>query len=273
MKRTILLTLFAAGLVTAFMIQSCDPLEPSKYTENFYRFATVEYINNKASLLIDCTGERYYFTNFSTLSDMEDFDVRHGDRVIAGMTLTAVGNMTNNKLYLNELTKYPISSLAEFRPSDTVFNYKYQFDAYNLVNQIYPKIWSKGHYINLTPYFEVSSKEKDIQFYLYPIDVNNNTLVMRLYSNIPDTLPAKYAQHAFLCYDISSLRNPVSDSDEQIHRDSIIRKLDLLDTDTIRIQVYEPEIMRDIWRTDDGIKVKKYYNPRSSVSVSIPFDF
>ena len=273
MKRTILYTLFAASLATAFMIQSCEPLEPSTFTEKFYRIATVQYTNNKASLLLDCTGERYYFTNFATESDMQEFDVSPGDRVIAGMTVTAIGTLSNNKLHLDEIAKYPTLSLAESHPSDSVYNYKYKFDTYTLVNQTYPIIWSQGHLVNVTPSFVLSSKEKTAQFYLYPIDVNNNTLVMRLYSNIPDTLPANYAEHALLCYDLSTLRNPVSDPDEQIHRDSILNKLDLLDSDSIKVQIYEPEIMRDIWKTDNGVKEKKYYNPRSSVSVSIPFDF
>ena len=273
MKRTILFTLFAASLSTAFMIQSCEPLEPSTFTEKFYRIATVQYTNDKASLLLDCTGERYYFTNFATQSDMELFDVSHGDRVIAGITVTAIGTLSNNKLHLDEIAKYPIFSLAESHPSDTVFNYRFQFDTYTLVNQTYPKIWSQGHIVNVTPSYLVSSTDKTAQFYLYPLDVTNNTLVMRLYSNIQDTLPAYYAEHAFLCYDISTLRNPVSDPDEQLHRDSILTKLDLIGTDSIKVQIYEPEIMRDIWKTDDGIKEKKYYNPRAYVSVSIPFDF
>lgn len=279
MKRNIIRSILAVAMTSAFLLQSCGKIEPSTYTETFYRIATVQYIDNKASLLMDYSGETYLFTNFSTSADMERYDVKAGDRVIACMTLSAIGYMTYNQLTLNELYKYPVLALAESRPSDTIYNYRYQLKEYALNTNsydtriTYPKAWAQGHLLNMTPKYEISSDKVSAQFYLYPIEVKNKTLVMRLYSNIPDTLPAYYYDQSLVCYDLSTLRNTVADSTEQAHRDSILYQLEALNMDTIDVQICEPEIMRDIWLTTDGIEERKYYNPRASATVKVPFDF
>lgn len=279
MKRIIIRSILAVAMTSAFLLQSCGKMEPSTYTETFFRIATVQYNDGKASLLMDYSGETYFFTNFSTSADMEQFDVKSGDRVIASMTLSAIGYMTYNQLTLNEIYKFPILPLAESRPSDTIYNYRYQLKEYALnlnsydTRITYPTAWAQGHLVNMTPKYEISSDKVSAQFYLYPIEVKNKTLVMRLYSNIPDTLPAYYYDQSLVCYDLSTLRNTVADSIEQAHRDSILYQLESLNMDTIDVQICEPEIMRDIWLTTDGIEERKYYNPRASATVKVPFDF
>lgn len=278
MKRNIIRILFALSAVSALVV-SCGPMEPSTYTETFFTIGTVQYKQEKASLLVDCTGETYTFTNFVTESDMRRFGVRHGDRVVAGMTLNAIGNIWNNELYMNEIYKYSIYDVADFRPSDSIHNYRYQLQQYTLnansayTKTTYPKAWSQGHIVNMIPSYNVSSDKIEGQFYLYPLEVSNNTLIMKLYSEIPDTLPAYYSKNTLLCFDMSSLRKQVADSLEQAHRDTILSQLESLKLDTINVEIQEPDIMRDIWQTKDGIIQKQYYNPRATSTLKLPFDF
>lgn len=278
MKRNITRIIFALSAVSALLV-SCDPMEPSTYTETFFTIGTVQYTKEKASLLVDCTGETYYFSNFVTEDDMHRFGVRHGDRVIAGMTLNAIGNIFNNVLYMNDIIKYSTFDLPDFRPSDSIHNYRYQLQQYTLnansayTKTTYPKAWSQGHIVNMIPAYNVSSDVIEGKFYLYPLEVSNNTLVMKLYSDIPDTLPANYSKSTLLCFDMSSLRKQVADSLEQAHRDSILTQLEDLNLDTINVEIQEPNIMRDIWKTKDGIIQRQYYNPWATATLKLPFDF
>ena len=272
MKRNIIRTLFAVCTATV-LLHSCGPMEPSTYTEKFYRIASVEYYDGKATLLIDYTNERYYFTNFETLSDMELFGVSHGDRVIAGMTLNATGNIFNNKLTLDEIAKFPTTPLAESRPSDTL-NYKYQFDVLYLAQTKYPKIWSQGHLVNVTPSYALSSEDKEAFFYLYPLYVSHDTLTLQLYSDIPDTISTSFNNQTLLCFDISTLRDSVADASQKAYRDSLYNILAALKQDTITVQLMSPDTLRDKCMTPTGVVERKYLPyPRPKLSVQIPFDF
>ena len=84
MKRKIFNSILAALTVSALVL-SCDPIEPASYTENFYRIATVNCVNGKASLKFDYTGENYSIDNFKTQKDLDRFELNHGDRIIAGL--------------------------------------------------------------------------------------------------------------------------------------------------------------------------------------------
>ena len=95
MKRNIIRTVLAVLLLSAF-VQACQKMEPSTYTENFYRIASVQCKNDRASLLIDYTGESFVFSNFQTAADMDKFKVKNGDRVLVNMSVSAVGNMYNS---------------------------------------------------------------------------------------------------------------------------------------------------------------------------------
>ena len=266
-----LVTLSFAGII----FSSCEPLEPSTYSESFYRIASVKYKDGKASLLIDYTGESFIFSNFSTKADMDKFNVNDGDRVLAAMTVSAVGNMTNNKLTLDEVSKFPKKAIAESRPSDTL-NYKYQFEALSLLSIQYPKIWSQGHLVNLTPTYELSSDKKKATFHLYPMEAKNDTLIMRLFAEIPDTVSNQniFSEQTLLCYDISTMRNTVPNPTENAYRDSLLNLLASAGKDSITVQIFSADTLRQIWNTSSGIKERKYFPiPRAFVSVSIPFDF
>ncbi len=278
MKKNIIRAIIAAFTVSA-LVMSCHPMEPSTYTEDFYRFGTVQYKDNKASMLMDYSGETYYFTNFVSESDMNRFDVKPGDRVLAGITINAIGSIFDNKLYLNRVFKYPIYKLAESQPSDSIDNYRYELIKYAL-NQnsaytyiTYPKAWSQGHLVNMMASYNISKESVEGQFSLYPIEVKNGTLIMKLYSNIPDTLPAVYSKYTFLCYDMTSLRDSVADPIEQAHRDTLLSQLEKLKQDSIKIEIYEPDVMRSYVRKGDEVNEYQYYNPRSYANLSIPFDF
>ena len=272
MNRNIIRTLFAVCTVT-LILHSCNPIEPTKYMEKFYRVATVEYADDKASLLIDYTDERYFFTNFATPDDMEQFGVKPGDRVIAGMTLNATGNIFNNKLTLDEIAKFPVTPLAESRPSDTL-NYKYQFDVLYLGNTKYPKIWSQGHLVNVTPSYAISSENKEARFYLYPMAVRHDTLSLQMFADIPDTISTVINNQSLLCFDISTLRDSVGDAEEMAYRESLYNMLAALKQDTITVQLFSADTLRDKCMTANGVKERKYMViPKAQLSVSIPFDF
>ena len=275
MKSKTFFSSLVALLYAGMILSSCEPLEPSTYTESFYRIASVRYKDGKASLLIDYTGETYYFSNFSTQADMNRFNLKDGDRVIAGMTVSAVGNIANNKLTLDEVSKFAKNAVAQSRPSDTL-NYKFQFDVLNIIKIQYPKIWSQGHLVNMAPTYEVSSQGKSVQFHLYPLGASNDTLTMKLFADIPDTVSSQniFYEQKLLCYDISTMRNPVSDPKENAYRDSLLTLLANAGKDSITVQILAADTLRQIWNTSNGIKERKYFPiPRAAVSVSIPFDF
>ncbi len=275
MKSKTFFSSLVALLYAGMILSSCEPLEPSTYTESFYRIASVRYKDGKASLLIDYTGETYYFSNFSTQADMNRFNLKDGDRVIAGMTVSAVGNIANNKLTLDEVSKFAKNAVAQSRPSDTL-NYKFQFDVLNIIKIQYPKIWSQGHLVNMAPTYEVSSQGKSVQFHLYPLGASNDTLTMKLFADIPDTVSSQniFYEQKLLCYDISTMRDSVSDPAEYAYRDSLLTLLANAGKDSITVQILAADTLRQIWNTSNGIKERKYFPiPRAAVSVSIPFDF
>lgn len=274
-SKTYFSSLLVALLYAGLVLSSCEPLEPSTYTESFYRIASVRYKDGKASLLIDYTGERYYFSNFSTQADMNRFNLKDGDRVIAGMTVSAIGDITNNKLTLDEVSKFPKNAVAQSRPSDTL-NYKFQFDVLNIIKIQYPKIWSQGHLVNLAPTYEVSSRDKSVKFHLYPLGASNDTLTMKLFAEIPDTVSSQniFQEQRLLCYDISTMRDPLSDPAENAYRDSLLSILADAGKDSITVRILAADTLRQKWNTSNGIKERKYFPiPRAVVSVSIPFDF
>ena len=271
MKRNISCALSAACMALIFIV-SCDPLEPSTYTENFFRIATVKCTDDKASLQLDYTGEVFNIDNFKTKSDAQNFGLKNGDRIIAELEVNAVGTMDNNKLTFKSVVEtIPLHKLAEARPSDTL-NYDYQFNVLWLVDQRYPAIWSQGHLVNVAPIYYVPSEESAREFYLYPMQMNRDTLEMRLYSYIPyNNLAIRgYASssQSLLCFDISSLRDSVADATEHKRRKDILKEIEGLNRDSLMVHIFAPDTLRG---NLDGIYYERY--PRVSVSISIPFDF
>jgi len=270
MNRNIIRSLIAVFIASAFIV-SCDPLGPSTYTENFFRIASVKCTNGEASLLLDYTGEKFILDNFKTQADMEGFKLQNGDRIIANLQLYAEGSMANNTLTLLSAEKYPTYKLAQTRPADTL-NHDCQFNVLRLVDQKYPAIWAQGHLVNIAPIYYVPSDESVTEFYLYPLQMNNDTLEMRLYSYIPDNNLAirgySGAAQTWLCYDIASIREQVTDTAEQRHRNEILKNIEDLDRDSIMIHIFQPDTLCGKL---DSIYYERY--PRVTVSIKIPFDF
>ncbi|MCQ2068351.1 MAG: hypothetical protein MJY68_04525 [Bacteroidaceae bacterium] len=270
MKRNIFCVLFAACLVSASVV-SCDPMEPATYTENFFRIASVKCVDGKASLVFDYTRENFNISNFKTESDLQDFKLKNGDRIIAQLQLYAVGNMANNKLTLLDATRFPIDKLDESKPADTL-NHDYRFNMLTLIDTQYPNVWSQGHLVNVAPVYYVPESDCKAEFHLYPLDVRRDTLIMRLYSYIPenDLSLRGFASpvQSLLCYDISSLRDSVADADENNHRKNLLNKLTALNRDTIMVRICQPDTLCGML---DTIYYERYV--KASVSTSIPFDF
>lgn len=274
MKRNIFSVLFAACLASAIMV-SCEPMEPASHTETFHRIATAQLKDGKASMIIDYTGESFAVDNFKTQEDMQHFGLFNGDRIVAKFTFEAIGNIGNSKIYLDEIVrKYPRLSLSKSRPADSL-NYAYRFNTLSLISVRYPRAWASGHVVNIAPEYYAQSAYSKADFKLYPIQVQGDTLKMNLYADVPDTVNSWEMYQKFLCFDISTLRNPVSDPVEQEHRDSILSKLTALKEDTIIVQVFAPDIMRKwIIDKDKAYHEIQFKNIRTeSVEVAIPFDF
>ena len=273
MKRTIFSVLTAALAASALFV-SCEPLEPSTREDTFYRIASVSYKDGDASLLLDYTGESYKFSNFSTKSDMNRFGVQNGDRVIAEITMTAVGTVTNNTLTLNRVIKYPKYALSESLPADSL-NYGFRFCSLNLVSVIYPTAWTQGHVLSIAPEYYSSHKGVKPAFKLYPSKVVGDTLMLNLFCDMPDTLTVWDTEQAFVNFDISTLRDQVSDQAEQDHRDSLLTQLEATGKDRINVKVTAPRFMRvKMFKTSGEVSEIKLVNyPSPTVTVSLPFDF
>ena len=273
MKRTIFSVLTAALAASALFV-SCEPLEPSTREDTFYRIASVSYKDGDASLLLDYTGESYKFSNFSTKSDMNRFGVQNGDRVIAEITMTAVGTVTNNTLTLNRVIKYPKYALSESLPADSL-NYGFRFCSLNLVSVIYPTAWTQGHVLSIAPEYYSSHKGVKPAFKLYPSKVVGDTLMLNLFCDMPDTLTVWDTEQAFVNFDISTLRDQVSDQAEQDHRDSLLTQLEATGKDRINVKGTAPTFMRvKMFKTSGEVSEISLVNyPSPTVTVSLPFDF
>lgn len=268
MKSNIICSAIAA-CIASLLVLSCEPMEPASYTETFFRIATVNCVNGRASLKFDYTGEEYGIDNFKVKEDMDQFDVQNGDRIIAGLEYYAVSSI--GKITLKSVSKYPIYKLEETRPADTL-NHDCRFNVLNLWDVQYPAIWAAGHLVNLTPIYYVPSEESVREFHLYPLQMNKDTLEMRLYSYIPDNNLAMHgsynASQTWLCYDISSIKDSVADADEQAHRQKILSDIKKLKKDSIMVHIFQPDTLRGML---DTIYYERY--PRVSVSIKIPLDF
>ena len=268
MKRNIIRTIFAACMASAFIL-ACGPMEPSEYTENFYRIASVNYVDGKASLKFDYTGEKYTIDNFQTKADMNRFGLKHGDRIIAGLQYYAISSI--GKISLLSVAQYPILKLEESRPADTL-NHDCQFSRLDIPGVSYPAIWSQGHLVNLAPIYYIPNQNCKTEFKLYPLQMNNDTLEMRLYSYIPDNdLSIRgyaSASQSWLCYDISSIKDSVADPDEYNHRKQILSEISKLKGDSMMVHIFQPDTLCGML---DTIYYERY--PRVTVSIKIARDF
>ncbi|MBO5811972.1 MAG: hypothetical protein J6Q97_01960, partial [Bacteroidaceae bacterium] len=236
MRKHFFKTLFALGAVVLF-ISSCEPLEPSTYTERFYRLGTVVSKGDKAEFSIDYTGEKLVFENFKKSSDISSFNVKDGDRVIADMTLNAIGNM--GKFHMNKMNKITVTLIDSVAPSDTL-NHYFRLGRWSIDQRFeYPNIWSNGHFINVIPITNPTKNDADkIRYYIYPIDFKSDTLVMRLSAYVPNNNRNLNAEvSSLISCDMSTLRNATFSEEEQEWRDSIFNHFDNANIDSMYVQV------------------------------------
>ena len=244
MKRTIIRTLFALCIASA-VLQSCEPLEPSTYTETFFRIGTFKYVKGKPVFNTDYVHESFIFDNVKDSAAMAKLNAKDGDRFRVSVTLDAVGSMSNNTLTLNQAVPIKIRRIEKKQPCDTL-NFFYYFAKFDMVSLTYPSIWSEGHIVNIAPVCFVPRENSKADFYLTPVDFTNDTLVLRLYSDMPEcdvSLNPQYYQK-LLCYDISSIRDSASTPQDQVIRDTIWARMDRLEQEKIVVKITTPDTVR-----------------------------
>jgi len=286
MKRNTILAVFVMCIVSAFLIQGCEKLEQPTYSETFFRIATVKIENNQAYLYTDTLHEKFFPKNLKTPEDASKIKLAKDQHIIAVLIVDAVGTMSNNTITLYRYARIDTTRCVGQKPSDTL-NYYYYFTQYNFdrmvtnsvyPSYIYPKIWAEGHLINISPTYFVPNSTNKAEFYLYPFDVRGDTLMMRLYSDIPDCNrkynPNTYFQ-TLLSIDVSSVRDSADNPTEQILRDTIWARLDRLKNSNMKnitVTVVTPNSLR----LKDSNDPSGFYNqptPNPPVSVNIPLDF
>lgn len=278
------ITLLAA-MVSAAILVSCDPMEPSTYSENFFRVGTVKYKEGKTSIYTDYAHEYFYPRNVSDTAVAAQSGLKENLRVRAWLRYDAVGSMENGVLNMIGYNEIESTRFVGYKPADTLNFYYYfaEFDlSHNILGRdakvesyIYPPVWNEGHIVNVAPTYFVPQDSDKAEFFLYPLEVIDDTLTMRLYSYIPTcdvSLNPIYTQK-LLSLDISSLRDNADNPDEQERRDTILARLDRLGKSRIYVKVLPP----------DSTRAKNSRNPNGTFNrpvpgyptdpISIPFDF
>lgn len=286
MKRIIILAVLVICITSALLVQGCEKMEQPTYSQTFFRIATVKIKNDQAYLYTDKLHESFFPKNLRTPEDASSIGLVNNQYIIAVLTVDAVGTMSNNSIILNAFARLDTTRCVGQKPSDTFNNY-YYFTPYDFdrmaadsvyPSYIYPRVWAEGHFMHITPtYFTPSGTDK-AEFHLYPFDVQGDTLMMRLYADIPDCDISLYPNTYFqtlLNIDVSSVRDSADNPTEQIVRDTIWNRLDRLknnNTQNITVTVVTP----------DSLYAKNSRNPNGSynqkipglpVSIKVPLDF
>lgn len=273
MKRNLIQTLFAALLLSSLFI-SCEPMEPSSRTEIMSRYATVRSNGTNAYLIFDGVNEIPRIKNFSNASDMKSFNLKDGDRVLATISVKVIENTVGEIVTIEYISKIDTHKLATSQPSDTLNQY-FTLNTLEIGRLQYPSIWSQGHYVNIAPVVYAQNTIKNTpKFKLYPLYVFRDTLVTRLYSDFPESdFGNNYITYQDVyCFDLSSLKDPVSDPQEQESRDSILARLGRIGSNFI-IKIIPRDTLRSKYTKPDSIYVLDNLKPSSPVSVSVAFDF
>lgn len=286
MKRNIICAVFALCITSVFFIQGCEKLEQPTYSQTFFRIATVKIQNDEARLYTDKLHETFYPKNLKTADDVHNIGLVNNQYIIAMLTVDAIGSMSNNTVTLNAFARLDTTRCVGSKPSDTFNNY-YYFTPYDFdrmatdsiyPSYIYPRVWAEGHFMHITPtYFTPNGTDK-AEFHLYPFDVQGDTLMMRLYSDIPDCDASLYPNTYFqtlLNIDVSSVRDSADNPTEQILRDTIWHRLDRL-KDSNKQKITVMVVTPDSLRAKNSKSPNGSYNqpfPGSPVSIKIPLDF
>jgi len=268
-----ILSAAVATLTSALILFSCDPLEPSTYYEQIFRIGTVKLNGNIASISMDCSDEAVIIDDFKTKADMESYGLQPEDRVFVSLDFNATGSMDNCEITINQINKIETRKFETSKPADTL-NYYFQFTKFGLYTVEYPAIWAVGHLVNFAPICFVPEEHGPVNYYLNPIGFENDTLLTRLYSYIPDcdiSLNPQYTQ-SLLCYDLASLREQSRDPENQAIRDTILARLERMPNETFTFTVMTPDTLR----AKNSKSTEAYYlQPVANLpkSVSVKFDF
>lgn len=285
MKRNILRAAFAACITSVLFIQACDPLEPSTLSENFFRVATVVYKDGRVGFYTDYDHELFFPSNFRDTADAVSAGLTDGLHVKVWFTLDAVGSLNNNTITLNGFKKIDNTRVVGQKPSSD-FNYYYYFAKYNLTHDIlsrddsyteyvYPSVWAEGHIVNVAPTYFVPNASDKAEFQLYPYNMSNDTLFLRLYSDIPTcdvSINPDYAQ-TLLSLDISSIRDSAANHAEQVLRDTILARIDRVASKRIVVTIATPDTLRAL---NSKTKDNKFLQPGPNLPtdpITIPIDF
>ena len=278
MKRNAIQALFAVCITTLFLAQACEPVEPSTYTETFYMVGTILHQNNRVYLYTDRSHESLYLSNIEDTVYANSIGLNKRQRIVACLTLDAVGSSSNSKITINGFQKIRLAQVADHKPADSL-NYYYRFAIFSIPGTTYPAIWAEDHIVNIAPVYHVPSDQSKAEFHLYPYDVKGDTLMLRLYSDIPDcdvSLNPDYCQ-TLISFDASSINNPASNAAEQVLRDTIMARLVRLNQSRIYVTVTTPDTLRakNSKVLDKDGKSVPYVQPIPGlpVTIDIPFDF
>ena len=278
MKTNAIRTLFAACITSLFLAQACDPVEPSTFTETFYAIGTILYQYDRVYLYADRTHETLYLSNIEDTVQAEKIGLKSRQRVIASLTLDAIGSSNNSTITINGFQKIELTQVVDHKPADSL-NYYYRFVIYEIPGNTYPAIWAEGHIVNIAPLYHVPSEQSKAEFKMYPYDVKGDTLMLRLYSDIPDcdvSLNPSYRQ-TLISFDVSSINNAASNAAEQVLRDTIMARLARLNQSRIYVTVTTPDTLRakNSKVLDKDGKSVPYVQPVPGlpVTIDIPFDF
>lgn len=285
MKRNILRTAFVACITSVLFIQACDPLEPATLSENFFRVATVVYKEGRVGFYTDYNHELFFPSNFRDTTDAISAGLTEGLHIKVWFTLDAVGTLNNNTITLNGFKKIDNTRVVGQKPSNDL-NYYYYFAKYNLTHDIlsrddsytdylYPSVWAEGHIVNIAPTYFVPDASDKAEFRVYPYNMSNDTLFLRLYSYIPTcdiSINPDYTQ-TLLSLDMSSIRDSAANHAEQVLRDTILARIDRVASKKIVVRIATPDTLRAL---NSKTKDNKYLQPapnRSTEPVTIPIDF
>jgi len=286
MKRNTILAVLVICIASALLIQGCEKMEQPTYSQTFFRIATVKIKNDQAYLYTDKLHESFYPKNLQTPEDASRIGLVNNQHIIAVLTVDAVGTMSNNSITFNAFARLDTTKCVGQKPADTL-NYYYYFTPYDFdrmvtdsvyPSYIYPRVWAEGHVMHITPtYFTPTGTDK-AEFHLYPFDVQGDTLMMRLYSDIPECdaslYPSTYFQ-TLLSIDVSSVRDSADNPTEQILRDTIWHRLDRL-KDSNKQKITVTVVTPDSLRAKNSKNPNGSYNQRISglpVSIKVPLDF
>ena len=254
MKKYSLISLVSSAVIASAFL-ACEPMGPASYTVQIGRIATVKVGDGKASLDLDLTTDKLNLDNFNYPADADHFNVSNGDRVIAIATLYYEDGILLREQHLDKIAlKYPIQDMAAKQPSDTL-NFDY-----------------------ISPAFYTMSSETP-EFLLYPIGVSEDTLRMRLYSDIPECRQESANQTAgqlLLCFDLNSLRDQLPDAQEDQRRKQMMHALDSLNPDKVVLQVMMPDTLRGYQKLNgELLKYKRNLLNGNVMSefLSVDFDF